>query len=291
MADALENVHFQQRPCIAGDLEDDELLDINTAYATTAATTKHIITTFFQPTSLEKAVQLYDLSLGGNGSGDAFRERPFATTTCSIVVSPLRFSADSCRVADKAVELGIPLTVSTVSQAGATGPVSLAGNVALGNAEVIAEFVALNLLKPGAHLLMGNWPFVSDLRTGSFAGGGGEMGLLMAASAQLGRHYDLPTTVASGMTRAKVPDAQSGWEKGNLCTMAGLAGANMVMMTMGVSPTTWRTRRRLLSSMRACSQGCLEVCEVSRWTIRRSRSTLSSRPSTGQDTSSAMSSR
>ena len=85
----------------------------------------------------------------------------------------------------------------------------------------------------GAHLLMGNWPFVSDLRTGSFAGGGGEMGLLMAASAQLGRHYDLPTTVASGMTRAKVPDAQSGWEKGNLCTMAGLAGANMVMMTMG----------------------------------------------------------
>ena len=233
VADALPNVHFQQRPCVATDLLEADVLDINTAYATTSATTKHIITTFFQPSTLQNAVELYDLSVGGDGSGDKFRERPFATATCTVVVSPLRFSADSCWVADKAVQLGIPLKVSTVSQAGATGPVSLAGNVALGNAEVLAGFVALNLLEPGARLLMGNWPFVSDLRTGSFVGGGGEMGLLMAASAQIGRFYDLPTTVASGMTSAKQPDAQSGWEKGYLSTTAGLAGANMVMMTMG----------------------------------------------------------
>ena len=233
MADALDNVHFVQRPCIARDLADDDELDINTAYATMTATSKHIITTFFQPASLEKAVELYDLSIGGSGSGDAFRQRPFASTTCAIVVSPLRFSPDSCWVAEKAVQLGVPVKVSTVSQAGATGPVTLAGNVTLGNAEVLAGFVALNLLAPGHPLLMANWPFVSDLRTGAFAGGGGEMALLMSASAQLGRYYDLPTTVASGMTSAKVPDAQSGWEKGYLVTTAALSGANMVMMTMG----------------------------------------------------------
>ena len=233
LADALENVHFVQRPLIARDVADDVELDVNTAYLTTAATTKPIITTVFQPETLKKMVALYDLSVGGDGSGDAYRKRPFASTTCSVVVSPLRFSQESLKVADMAVQLGMPLKVSTVPQAGATGPVTLAGTIALGNAETLAGFVALNLLKPGHPLLFGNWPFVSDLRTGSFAGGGGEMALLMSGAAQLGKFYDLPTTVAAGMTSSKVPDAQSGWEKGYLSTLSGLAGANMIMMTMG----------------------------------------------------------
>ena len=156
MADALENVHFVQRPLIAREIVDDEALDINTAYATTAATAKPIITTFFKPASLEKAIALYDLSVGGDGDGARFRSRPFASTTCTVVVSPLRFSPESLRVADTAVRNRIPLKVSTVSQAGATGPVSLAGNIALGNAEVLAGYVALNLLRPGCRLLYGN---------------------------------------------------------------------------------------------------------------------------------------
>ena len=205
-----------------------------TYYATsTAATAKPIITTFFRPESLEKAIALYDLSAGGDGDGTRFRRRPFACTTCTVVVSPLRFSPESLRVADTAVRNRIPLKVSTVSQAGATGPVSLAGNIALGNAEVLAGYVALNLLRPGCRLLYGNWPFVSDLRTGAFVGGGGEMALQMSGSAQLARHYDLPSTVAAAMTSAKVSDAQSGWEKGYLSTLPALAGANMIMMTMG----------------------------------------------------------
>ena len=233
MADALDNVHFVQRPLIAREIVDDEALDINTAYATTAATTKHIITTFFRSATLDKAIALYDLSVGGNGDGTRFRDRPFASTTCTIVVSPLRFSQESLRVADSAVRNGIPLKVSTVSQAGATGPVSLAGNIALGNAEVLAGYVALNLLRPGYPLLYGNWPFVSDLRTGAFVGGGGEMALQMSGSAQLAKYYDLPSTVAAAMTSAKVSDAQSGWEKGYLSTLSALAGANLIMMTMG----------------------------------------------------------
>ena len=76
MADALDNVHFVQRPLIARDLVDDEALDINTAYATTAATAKPIITTFFKPASLEKAIALYDLSVGGDGDGTRFRAGP-----------------------------------------------------------------------------------------------------------------------------------------------------------------------------------------------------------------------
>ncbi|GIT54803.1 MAG: hypothetical protein Ct9H300mP16_19630 [Pseudomonadota bacterium] len=35
----------------------------------------------------------------------------------------------------------------------------------------------------------------------------------MAACGQMGRYYDLPTGIAAGMADAKLPDAQSGYEK------------------------------------------------------------------------------
>jgi len=235
LADALENVHFVQRPIIARDpaLSDSDKLDTNTAYASTAATAKHIITTFFQPKSLRNAISMCDLSVGGSGNGDIFLKRPFLSTTCTIVVSPLRFSQESCDLADAAVLAGMPLTVATVPQSGATSPVTLAGTIAMGNAEALSGFVALNLLKPGHPLTFKNWPFVSDLRTGAFAGGGAELGLMMAGVAQMAQFYDIPSSCACGMTSSKIPDAQSGWEKGNLSTLAALAGCNLIMMTMG----------------------------------------------------------
>lgn len=50
----------------------------------------------------------------------------------------------------------------------------------------------------------------------------------MAAAAQLAHFYRIPCGVLAGMTDAKCSDAQSGWEKGYLSAMAGLAGANLV---------------------------------------------------------------
>ena len=233
LSDALDNVHFVQRPIVARELDDSHTLDLNTAYSSTAATTKHIITTFFQPKTLKEAITLYDYSAGGSGDGTLFRKRPFASTSAAIVVSPLRFAADSCVLADVAVNEGIPLKVASVPQSGATGPVTLAGTLAMGNAEVLAGFVALNLLKPGCELVYGLWPFVSDLRSGAFVGGGGEMGLLAAGTTQLARFYDLPNSIAAGITSSKEVDVQSGWERGYLTLMAGLAGANMIKMAMG----------------------------------------------------------
>lgn len=231
--DRLDNVHFVQRPIIARDLEGDYALDLNTAYATTAATSKHITTTIFQPETLRAIVELYDMSVGGNGDGATYRKRPFASITTTVAVSPLRYSEDSCHVSDAAVMNGVPLKVSTAPQVGATGPASIAGTIALGNAEVLSGFVALNLLKPGCQLFYGNWAFISDLRTGAMVGGGGEMALLASGIAQLSRYYDLPNSIVAGISSAKIPDAQYGWEKGYLTALGSQAGANMVPMAMG----------------------------------------------------------
>ena len=48
------------------------------------------------------------------------------------------------------------------------------------------------------------------------------------------QYYKLPGGAASGMADAKMPDAQSGYEKGSTLVMAGLSGLNMVYEAAGM---------------------------------------------------------
>jgi trimethylamine--corrinoid protein Co-methyltransferase len=135
---------------------------------------------------------------------------------------------------ERAVHAGMPVLLLSAGQAGATAPASIAGAVAQALAEVIAGLVYVNAMKPGHPCICGTWPFVSDLRTGAMSGGSGEQGLLTAACSQMLQYYDLPGGAAAGMADAKMPDAQSGYEKGSTLVMAGLSGLNMVYEAAGM---------------------------------------------------------
>jgi len=50
----------------------------------------------------------------------------------------------------------------------------------------------------------------------------------------MGRFYDLPTGVAAGMADSKLPDAQSGFEKGYTNALAGHSGANLIYESAGM---------------------------------------------------------
>ncbi|MCY3730938.1 MAG: trimethylamine methyltransferase family protein, partial [Rhodospirillaceae bacterium] len=89
-------------------------------------------------------------------------------------------------------------------------------------------------IEPGAPAILGAWPFVSDLRTGAMSGGSPEQGLLSAACAQLGNHFDLPFGTACGMTDAKFPDFQAGAERAATVLAATLSGANIVYESAGM---------------------------------------------------------
>ncbi|HCK76559.1 MAG TPA: methyltransferase, partial [Gammaproteobacteria bacterium] len=56
----------------------------------------------------------------------------------------------------------------------------------------------------------------------------------MAACGQMGRFYDLPTGIAAGMADAKLPDAQSGYEKAYTNVLAGHSGANLIYEAAGM---------------------------------------------------------
>ena len=85
---------------------------------------------------------------------------------------------------------------------------NLAGSLVQVFAETLASLVMVNVIKPGHPMVFSNWPLVIDLRTGAFAGGGGEIAVLNAASAQVSNWLGLPSGVACSMTDAKAIDAQ-----------------------------------------------------------------------------------
>lgn len=231
LVDQLDNIHFFQRSVVARDMLSNRDLDINSLYACLQGTTKHVGVSFTEPHLVREGLDMCYRAAGGEG---AFRERPFVSQSNCFVVPPLRFAEDACACLEEAVAGGMPVLLLSAGQAGATSPASLAGSVVQAVAECLAGLVYVNLIQKGAPAIFGTWPFVSDLRTGAMTGGSGEQAILSAAVAQMGRWYNLPTGTAAGMSDAKLPDAQSGYEKGTAIALAGHSGANLVYESCGM---------------------------------------------------------
>ena len=212
LVDTLEHIHFFQRSIVCRDLEDPRDLDLNTCYAAIAGTSKHVGSSWVQPEHVDESLAMLHRVAGDEAR---WRARPFVSMSSCFVVPPLRFAEDACRCLEVAVRGGMPVLLLAAGQAGATSPAALAGAVVQEVAEVLAGLV-------------------SDLRTGAMSGGSGEQAVLMAACAQMGRFYDLPTGIAAGMADSKLPDAQAGYEKGYTTVLAGHSGANLVYESAGM---------------------------------------------------------
>ncbi|MCP4363158.1 MAG: methyltransferase [Chloroflexi bacterium] len=222
LVDTLHNIHFYLRPVVARDMSNDDI-DINTFYACFASTEKHAMGGCYFP---EKVAELKKLAVMIAGSEEAFLTRPFLSLTFSFVVSPLRFAPETVETLTTTVRAGIPISMVSAPQSGATSPASLVGTLVQTIAEELAGITYVQLLKPGHPLLMGGMPLVTDLRTGSMVGGSAELALMNAAATQLTHFYDLPIYNTCGITEAKTPDVQAGFEKGMTITATALAGAN-----------------------------------------------------------------
>ncbi len=231
LVDTLANIHWCYRTPVARDMETAELLDINTAYALLRGTSMPIGLSLSSVENVRSVVQMFDLALGREGQ---FKHTPIAHMVQGAGVPPLRFSHGRCLIKEEVIRQGFPIMVASAPQAGATSPAALAGSIVQTTAEVLAGIVYANTVVPGCPLTFAAWPFVSDLRTGAMSGGSGEQAVLMAAAAQVACHLNIPASVAAGMTDAKLPDAQSGFEKGITTTLAGQAGAAMIHESAGM---------------------------------------------------------
>ena len=230
IVDRMDNIHFFSRSLVARDVEDSRTMDINTAYACLAGTSKHVMVSITEAAHVADIAELCYMAAGGE---EAFRKRPLLTAMVCHVVPPMRFAEEACEVLEAAILAGFPVQLISAGQAGATSPATVAGSLVQAVAETLAGLVFARLVDPEARAVFAPKPLVADLRTGSMCGGGGEQAILMAGAAQMGRHWDLPTSSIAGITDAKTLDAQYGAEKALAVAMAAHAGSNIVTQAAG----------------------------------------------------------
>lgn len=176
---------------------------------------------------LEKVLELGRTVAGGK---DAYQERPIITHHCCPVISPLTLDVDSTETLIYLVERGLPIYGTIVPNAGLTAPMSLIGNLALGNAEFLALSALMQMIKPGTPMIYAVLSTVADLRSGAYTPGAIETGLMQMAHSQMAQFYGVPSGGYIGLTNAHVNDAQCGYETGINTTGAVLAGSDMLNM-------------------------------------------------------------
>jgi len=231
IVDCCEHIHMFHRTCVLRDIKDNFAMDLNTTYNTIMGTSKHVGSSWSNVQHLEQTLKLLHIVAGGE---QAWRERPFISQASCFVVPPMRFATEALECLRVSVENGMPVLLLSAGQAGATSPPCLAGAVSQAWAEALGGLVYVNSISPGAPAILGTWPFVSDLRSGSMSGGAPEQAIMSAACAQIGQYFDLPVGTGSGMSDANEPNFQAGAEHASNAAVVALSGANLVYEAAGM---------------------------------------------------------
>jgi trimethylamine--corrinoid protein Co-methyltransferase len=162
------------------------------------------------------------------GGGDKLRERP-VLSLMQCTAPPLGHDGGSLDAALLAAEVGIPTGFMTMAACATTGPITLAGDLAVGNAEVIAATALLQIAYPGAPVFYAAAQTASDLRNGSYTGGGPEDFLFGAATNILADFYNIPLSMGAFATGAKEPNWQAGLEGALSSFMASVVMSDMLL--------------------------------------------------------------
>ncbi|MEL7567430.1 MAG: trimethylamine methyltransferase family protein [Dehalobacterium sp.] len=174
--------------------------------------------------------QVLELGYTIAGSKEAYLERPFINHHYCPVVSPLTMDVESTESVIYLTEKGLPVYGTIVPNAGLTSPMSLLGTLTLGNAEFLALSSLIQMIRPGAPMIYAVLSTVADMRTGAYASGAIETGILQMGHTMMARFYNVPSGGYIGLTNAQTTDAQSGYETGMNTTGALLAGSDLFNM-------------------------------------------------------------
>jgi trimethylamine:corrinoid methyltransferase-like protein len=188
--------------------------------------TKHVQTESIY--SEEEAIAAVEMAALVAGGRDALRKRP-VLSIMQCTAPPLGQDGGSLDAALIAAEAGLPVGFMTMSSALTTGPATLAGTLAVGNAEVISATALIQLASPGAPVFYAAAQTASDLRSGAYTGGGPEDFLFGAATNLLSDFYNIPLSMGSFATGAKQPNWQAGVENSLSTFMASIVMSDMLL--------------------------------------------------------------
>jgi trimethylamine--corrinoid protein Co-methyltransferase len=198
--------------------------DLYRLYLTLLYSKKPIVTGAFR---IDTMHVMKDLLVAEAGSLEALVAKPRAVfDVCSS--PPLLWSELTCQNLIDCARYGIPAQLVSMPLAGSTAPVKLVGAIVQHTAESMSGVTVHQLAAPGAPIVWGGAPAITDMRFGSTPMGAIETAMIDAAYAQVAKRLGMPTHTYLGASDSKSLDAQAGFESGMSALMGALAGINMI---------------------------------------------------------------
>jgi trimethylamine--corrinoid protein Co-methyltransferase len=205
VADYLEAIAFHWVPISAQDCPANTR-SLHELEAVWSVSGKHVQTeSIVHEPEMWAAVEMASALSGGR---QGLRQRP-VLSIMQCTLSPLAHDGGSLEAGLVAAEAGLPVGYMTMASCGSTGPVTLAGSLVVGNAEVLSALVLMQMAHPGCPVYYAAAQTATDLRTGAYTGGGPEDYLFGAATNVLADFYNLPLSMGAFATGAKEPDWQA----------------------------------------------------------------------------------
>lgn len=224
VCDALPEVGHVWPPVIATDMPTDKS-SYYEFLATIAYTSKHVQHGAMSPDEANFQVELAAAVLG---SKEELKRRPIFSDVITPI-SPLRYDKGEAEALVVLSRAGIPMVQLSMGIAGSVTPATLAGTMAIINAENLCGLAMTQVASRGAPSLYSTFSGVMDLKTGVFVCGAPEGVLLDCAAVEMARHYGLPTCCGGFSNSSRTLSAEACAEGAMSAISALLTGSDMLV--------------------------------------------------------------
>ena len=191
VSDYLDTVDFFWPIVIPGDIP-PPLQELHALAISLENNRKHI-----QCSCVTEKIARWQIRLAATiaGGEEELKKRPiFSTINCPV--APLTFEKGTGEAMVMLAKAGIPTAPMTMVLAATTGPATMAGTMAVANAEELACLVITECANPGAPMVYCAEVAPANMKTGEINYAAPEYPLLCAGGAQMARFYKIPNFVA-----------------------------------------------------------------------------------------------
>jgi trimethylamine---corrinoid protein Co-methyltransferase len=161
------------------------------------------------------------------GSAEELKRRKLLTYFAEPV-SPLRYAPHTLEIMLKMAQYECPIYLGPMVTTGGSGPGTLAGTLAMHNAEILQGLTLVYLLNPRQPVIYSCHAHTLDMCRAVTQYGAPEQALLACAAAQIARRYGLAVCGNVGLTDSNLADYQAGFEAGSTAAYALAAGWDML---------------------------------------------------------------
>jgi trimethylamine--corrinoid protein Co-methyltransferase len=185
-------------------------------------TVKHVQT----ETVMDGHLARYAVEMATVVAGDTqtLRTRPpVSSLICTI--APLAQDEGGMESALTFAEHGLPVGFMSMANTGSTAPATIAGTIAIADAEIVAAIALIQMAHPGAPVYHSLMPGVMHPRTGAYLGTTWEAELFYPIGVELAHMWGVPTLAGIFGTDAPAPGWQQAADGATVLLLNALCGA------------------------------------------------------------------